>query len=221
MLKPKRRITRKEIKRDPFLETIDKLENSFEKNKKSFMNIVLVLIAGFFIVNFLLKKQDQKNIDSNSALGVATVAFENRDYENAKFQFETIISEFNGTEASMIANFYLGRIYFENNDFEKSESSLNTFINSSNSKILYTAAIKMLANIAMHYKEYDKAIKLLDNGLKKVSKNDSIDLKLIKTILLKDKGMTDLAKDLIDEIMSEEKLPLHQKQKSEELIGMM
>ena len=36
MLKPKKKITRKEIKRDPFLETIDKLENSFEKNKKTF-----------------------------------------------------------------------------------------------------------------------------------------------------------------------------------------
>jgi hypothetical protein len=75
MLKPKRKITRKEIKRDPFLETIDKLENSFEKNKKSVLNIVLVIIAGVFIVNFLLKKHDRKNIDSNSALGVATVAF--------------------------------------------------------------------------------------------------------------------------------------------------
>ena len=44
MLKPKRRITRKEIKRDPFLETIDKLENSFEKNKKTFLNIFLGLL---------------------------------------------------------------------------------------------------------------------------------------------------------------------------------
>ena len=64
MLKPKRKITKKEIKRDPFLETIDKLENSFEQNKKTFLNIILVLIAGIFIINFLLKKQDQKNIHS-------------------------------------------------------------------------------------------------------------------------------------------------------------
>ena len=34
MLKPKKKITRKEIKRDPFLETIDKFENSFEKRQK-------------------------------------------------------------------------------------------------------------------------------------------------------------------------------------------
>ncbi len=45
MLKPQRKITRKEIKRDPFLETIDKLEYSFEQNKKTYLNIVLGIIA--------------------------------------------------------------------------------------------------------------------------------------------------------------------------------
>ena len=38
------------------------------------------LIGLIFIINFLLKKYDQKKIDSNSALGVAMVAFENIDY---------------------------------------------------------------------------------------------------------------------------------------------
>ena len=221
MLKPKRKITRKEIKRDPFLETIDKIENSYEKNKKIFLNFIIALVAGVFIINFILKKQDQKNIDSNSALGIAMVAFENRDYENAKFQFESIISDFNGTTAFSAANFYLGKIYFESSDFVKSESFLNTFINSGKTEILYLGAIKMLTNIAMQNREYDKAIKLLDSGSKNVSKNDYIELKLIKTLVLKNQGNTDKAKSLLDEIISEKKLPRALKQKSEELIGMM
>ena len=221
MLKPKKKITRKEINRDPFLETVDKLENSFERNKKTFLNIVLCLIAGIFIINFLLKKQEQKSTDSNSALGMAMVAFENGDYENAKFQFESIISDFGGTVASSTANFYLGRIYFENNQFVESESFLNTFIYSGEPEILYFGAIKMLTHIALKNSLYDKAIKLLDNGLKSVSKNESIELKLMKSLVLKDQGKIDKAKSLLDEIILEEKLPRHLKQKSEELIGMM
>ena len=221
MLKPKRKITRKEIRRDPFLETIDKLESTFEKNKKTFLNVVLGLIAIALITNFLLEKQNVKNIDSNSALGVAMVAFENRDYENAKFQFESIISEFSGTAAFDIANFYLGRIYFENNDFEKSESFLNTFINSGNPEILYIGAIKMLAHISLQNRQFDKAIKLLDSVSRKISINNSIELKLIKAHILIGQGKNDKAKILIDEIMSQEKLPLHLKKRSEELIGMM
>ena len=221
MLKPKRKITKQDIKRDPFLETIDKLEYSFEKNKKTFLNIVLAIIAGGFIVNFLLKKQAQKNIDSNSALGVAMVAFENRDYENAKFQFETIISEFDGTTAFNTANFYLGRIYFENNEFEKSESFLNTFMISGEPQILYLGAIKMLTYIAVKNNHYDKAVKLLDDGSEKISKSDYIELKLIKALVLRDQGKTDMAKSLIDEIILEKKLPRHLKQKSEEISAMM
>ncbi len=221
MLKPKRKIIRKEIKRDPFIETIDKLEKSYDKNKKTFLNIILVIITGVFVINFLLKKQDQKNIDSNSALGIAMVAFENRDYENAKFQLETITSDFTGTAASDVANFYLGKIYFESEDFVKSELYLKTFLNTGDSKILYFGAIKMLANIALQNNEYDKAIKLLDSGLKKVSKSNSIELKILKTHVLKNKGNTNLAKEILEEVMLEKKLPRHLRQRSEELIGMM
>ena len=221
MLKPKRNITKKEIKRDPFLETVDKLENSFEKNKKTFINILLAVLAGVFIVNFLLKKQGQKNIDSISALGIATVAFDNRDYENAKFQFETIISEFSGTKASSIANFFLGKIYFENNQLEKSEACLNTYIKSENSEILYVGAVKMLTYIALQKSQYDKATKLLDNISNKISENDSFELKIFKIFVLKNLGQLEKAKNLIEEMMLSEKLPRHLKQKSEELIGMM
>ena len=212
---------REEIKRDPFLETIDKLESSFEKNKKIFINIALGLIGLIFIINFLLKKYDQKKIDSNSALGVAMVAFENSDYENAKFQFETIISEFAGTTASSFANFYLGRIYFENNELEKSEVFLNAFMNSGDYEIIHVGAIKMLTQIALQNSQYDKAIKLLDNGLRKISKNDSIELKIYKIFVLINQGDNDQAKSLLEEILLEKNLPRHLKQKSEELIGMM
>ena len=221
MLKPKRKITRKEIKRDPFLETIDKIENSYDKNKKLFLNFLLALIAGFFIINFLIKKNHQKNIDSNSALGIAMVAFENKDYENAKFQFESIISEFKRTVAFSTANFYMGKIYFESNEYIKSESFLNTFLSSGDTEVLHLGAIKMLTYIALQNNEYDRAIKLLDSGLKNVSKNDSIDLRLIKTLVLKNQGNNDKAKSILDEIISEKKLPRHLKQKSEEFIGMM
>ena len=221
MLKPKRKIIREEIKRDPFLETIDKLESSFEKNKKTAINIALGLLVVIFVVNFLFKKQTQKNIDSNSSLGVAMVAFENGDYENAKFQFETIIADFSGTSALNISNFYLGKIHFENNEFGKSEKFLDLFLKAGDPQILCLGAIKMLVDIALNNNKYDKAIKLLDDGSKKVSKNDSIEIKLIKANILIKQGKTDLVKVLIDELEAVEKLPQHLNQEKEIIIGMM
>ena len=222
MLKPKRKITRKEIKKDPFLESIDKLENNFEQNKKTYLNIAIGLIASILVIYILLNKQSQKNIDSNSDLGMALVAFDNEDYDNAKFQFETIVSEYSGTNSSNVANYYLGKISFENDDLDKSKTYLNAYLKDPEPDILIPGAIKMLSNIALKSSEYDKAIKLLDRGIRLDLNSDIINnFKLIKVSILKDQGKPEIAQKILDEILKEEKLPNHLKRLSEELIGMM
>jgi len=222
MLKPQRKITRKEIKRDPFLETIDKIEYNFEQNKKTYLKIALGIIAVIIFVNFLLNKQSQKDFDSNSALGIALVAFDNEDYENAKFQFETILLDFSGTNSSNIANYYLGKISFENNELIKAESYLNEYLNNSEPDILIPGTIKILSNIALKNNEFDKAIKLLDRGVDLgLDNNISNELKLFKVSILIEQDKLEIAQNILNEILLEKKLPIHLKQRSEELIGMM
>ena len=222
MLKPQRKIIRKEIKRDPFLETIDKIEYNFEQNRKTYLYIALGLIAVIISANFLLNKQSQKDIDSNSALGIALVAFDNEDFENAKFQFETILSDFSGTNSSNIANYYLGKISFENNDLTKAESYLNEYLNNSEPDILIPGTIKILSNIALKNNEFDKAIKLLDRGLRLgLDNNISNEFKLLKVSILIEQDKIEIAQNILNEILLEKKLPIHLKQRSEELIGMM
>ena len=222
MLKPQRKITRKEIKRDAFLETIDKIEYNFEQNKKTYLNIALGIIAVIIFVNVLLNKQSQKDIDSNSALGIALVAFDNKDYENAKFQFESILSDFSGTNSSNIANYYLGKISFENNGLIKAESYLNEYLNNSEPDILIPGTIKILSNIALKNNEFDKAIKLLDRGLHLgLDNNISNEFKLLKVSILIEQDKVEIAQNILNEILLEKKLPIHLKQRSEELIGMM
>ena len=222
MLKPQRKITRKEIKRDPFLETIDKIEYNFEQNKKTYLIITLGIIAVIIFVNFLLNKQSQKDFDSNSALGIALVAFDNEDYENAKFQFETILLDFSGTNSSNIANYYLGKISFENNELIKAESYLNEYLNNSEPDILIPGTIKILSNIALKNNEFDKAIKLLDRGLRLgLDNNISNEFKLLKVSIFIEQDKTEIAQKILNEILIEKKLPIHLKQQSEELIGMM
>ena len=222
MLKPQRKIIRKEIKRDPFLETIDKIEYNFEQNRKTYLYIALGLIAVIISGNFLLNKQSQKDIDSNSALGIALVAFDNEDYENAKFQFETILSDFSGTNSSNIANYYLGKISFENNDLTKAESYLNEYLNNSEPDILIPGTIKILSNIALKNNEFEKAIKLLDRGLRLgLDNNISNEFKLLKVSILIEQDKIEISQNILNEILLEKKLPIHLKQRSEELIGMM
>jgi|TARA_B110000263_G_scaffold249009_1_gene265349 predicted negative regulator of RcsB-dependent stress response len=222
MLKPKRKITRKEIKRDPFLETIDKIEYNFEQNKKIYLNIAIGVIGGIFLINILLNKQEQKDIDSNSALGVALVAFDNADYDNAKFQFENIVSDYSGTNSSNVANYYLGKIYFDEKDLNKSEEYLNKYLNDAEPNVLVPGAIKILSSIALNNSEYDNALKLLDKGIRlNLNANIINDFKLLKVSILKEQGKLEIALNILNNILSDESLPNHIKQRSEELMGMM
>ena len=222
MLKPKRKITRKEIKRDPFLETIDKIEYNFEQNKKIYLNIAIGLIGGIFLINILLNKQEQKDIDSNSALGVALVAFDNADYDNAKFQFESIVSDYSGTNSSNVANYYLGKIYFDEKDLNKSEEYLKKYLIDAEPNFLVPGAIKILSSIALNNSEYDNALKILNKGIRlKLNANIINDFKLLKVSILKEQGKLEIALNILDNILSDESLPNHIKQRCEELMGMM
>jgi len=113
MLKPQRKITRNEIKRDPLLETLERIESGFENNKKTVTNVGVFLIATVIGLYIIYNNSKQNELESNSAFGIAMIAYTNNDYKNAKFQFETILSNFDDTDGSDIANYFLGKIAYK------------------------------------------------------------------------------------------------------------
>ena len=125
MLKPSRKIFRKEIKKDPFLETFEKIENGFEKNRKILSNILFFFVAIIIFLSILINNHNQLELESNSAFGAALVAYSNLDYDNAKFQFESISSSYEGTESEVLSKYYLGKIAYENGNIKEAKLFLN------------------------------------------------------------------------------------------------
>jgi len=222
MLKPKKKITKKEIKRDPFLETVDKIEYSIEKNKNIYINIVIVVIVVFIAGNFFLTNQKDKENSSKSALGLALVAFDKGDYENAKFQFESILSDYSNNESTNIANYYLGKIAFENNDFANSLIYLDKFFNSGGLDILIPGAVKMLSIIEMKNNNKEEAINYIDEGINSSeSLNTKIDLNLYKALLFINENDKKRALNVLEILNNDYDLSLSQKRHFEELMGMI
>ena len=223
MLKPKRKITRKEIKNDPLLETIDSIEAKFQKNKKTYANaailVFLVLIGGYIFTN----KQNQNKIDSNSALGVAMVAYSNMDYENAKFQFESIRSNFGNTISANSSSYFLGKIAFEEDDFVNSSLHLNDFLKySDDDDILVCGAIKLMTEISLKNNDSEEALKNL-NKAKNYNFSNSLmlDLELMKVAIFTIMDDSKSGKVILEEINDQKNLPPHIKQRVEELYGMI
>ena len=222
MLKPKKKITKNEIKRDPFLETVDKIEYSIEKNKNTYINIVIGIIVMLIAGNFFLKNQIDKENSAKSTLGLALVAFDNGDFENAKFQLESILLDYGNVESANVANYYLGKIAFENKDFANSMIYLDRFINSGKLDILIPGAVKMLSNIELKNNNREKAVSYIDKGINNSkSVNAKIDLNLYKALVLIKEEDKKLALNVLEILNNDYDLSANQKRLYEELMGMI
>ena len=222
MLKPSRKILRKEIKKDPLLETFEKIESGFEENRKNFINglfvITVLIIAGFILVN----NQNETDLESSSAFGVALAAYSNLDYENAKFQFESISSSYDGTESEILSNYYLGKIDYELGNFNQAEVFLNDFLDNTSNSTLVCGAIKQLVDISNIENDYTKSIDIIAKADKfDINEISKLELKLLKINTFIKINDLQGAKLEIEKIMNFKNLPSHIKNKVEEFKGVL
>ena len=112
MLKPKKKITRKEIQRDPFLESVDQAQAHLEENRSLYMKLAIGLIVVLLGYNVMTEKRTQHKLEASAALGQALIALDRGDVNNAQFQLETVLNEFEGTPSSSVASYYLGKMKY-------------------------------------------------------------------------------------------------------------
>ena len=222
MLKPQRKIIRNEIKKDPLLNTLEKIESGFENNKRLVTNAGLLIIAFIVGVYIYNNKSKQNDLESNSAFGIAMIAYSNADYENAKFQFETLISNFNGTDGSNMAHYFLGKIAFKNNNYDEATIYLNKYINSASDPIIAFGAIRLLHSISSQNGNHAECLDILKKGNKlNLGMGSKLELALLEAytnIKLNDIAS---ARKKIDKILQLKKIPSSIRQKADELNGMM
>ena len=222
MLKPNRKILKKEIKKDPILETFEIIENGFEKNKNILINILI--ISSVVIIGGLVFLNNKKNteLEANSALNIAMVAYSNMDYDNAKFQFESISSLYEGTESEILANYYLGKIAYDKKDFNKSKLYLNKFLDKTKSPLLVCGAVKILVDISFQNQNFSKSFEIIERS-KKFNLNDisNLELKLIEISAYVKINNTESARNEIDRLLKIKNIPIHIKEKIDGLSGML
>ena len=222
MLKPQRKITRNEIKRDPLLETLDRIESGFENNKKTVTNVGVFLIASIISLYIIYNNSKQNELESNSAFGIAMIAYTNNDYKNAKFQFETILSNFDDTDGSDIANYFLGKIAYKNNNYDDANLYLNNYLNSASEPLMACGAIKLLHSISSQKSNYNESIDILKKGNKfNLSEGSKLELQILEIIT--DIKLNDFAnaRKKLDKILKLKNIPQSIRLQADELSGMM
>ena len=219
MLRPKKKITRKEIQRDPFLESVDQAQAHLEENRSLYLKIAIGIIVALLFFNIRSNRQAQYNIEASASLGKALVTLDQGDKSSAKFQLETVYNEFNGTSSAYTASYYLGKIKYDAGENLEAEGYLSSFLKKNRKDPLAHSAILMLADIAVNQDKMSDAIDMIDKGLKNSSKYDSRTLELMKARILLDHNKINESNLIIEKLLKEDGLSADHKQLAQELQG--
>ena len=220
MLKPKKKITKKEIKRDPFLETIDQAQAHLEENRSRYLQIGILLLVLLLGYNVISDNNLKRDVDASSALGDALLTLDFNDKTTAQFQLETVIKEYDNTLSASLAKYYLGKMSYDATNLEEANRYLKSYLDSNPKGFLAPSASILLADIATSNGNLLDAITLLDKSIN--NSNSKKDLKLLKlrkaeVELLN--GQKSKAKDIVEKLLLDEDLSTWNKQIAQEIMG--
>ena len=220
MLKPKKNITKKEIQRDPFLESVDKAQAHLEDNKKKYTNIALALLALLVGYNILSNRQTSTSAKASAELGIALTSLDKGDTTTAEFQLETIYNDYSGTQSAVNAGYFAGKLNYDKNKYDLAKPQIANYIKNSKDKFMYTPATLILSSIARFEGNNDQALDYINHGIKKCSlKNELNLLKIHEANILIDMGDRAAAKSIIDQILKEKNLSIGNKKLAQEILG--
>ena len=220
MLRPKKKITKKEIKRDPFLETVDQAQAHIEENRSKYLQVgigIFALIIGF---NVISNNSNIKKSEASSSLGDALITMDLNDQTTAKFQLETVINEYENTTSASLAEYYLGKMSYDNNDNVNAEKHLNSYLNDNPKGFLASSSGIILADIAVSNRDFDKGLSILSKCIKNSNSiKDIRQMQLRKADYYIDNGQKFEAEKIIDKLLLDEDLSTWNKQVAQEIKG--
>ena len=167
MLKPKKKILRKEIKKDPVLEKISQAEHFVRENGKMLFYILIALIVVVVLSVAMIKSKKRANREAAGQLGMAEVAFASGDVDNAIVQFEALIDKDPGTKSAGMATILLAQAYISKDDYPSADENFRKYIdNYGHEDMLLATAYNGLGACAEHGGNRAEAAKYYVNGAK-------------------------------------------------------
>ncbi|MBI2619572.1 MAG: tetratricopeptide repeat protein [Ignavibacteriales bacterium] len=127
MLKPKKRLSKKEIKKDKLVTTYFEMQNWFEANRKRLGSISFGALIAVAAVWFYFNNLSSQNLNATADLGKVMSYYDEGRYEpaingvpQANIRgLQQIVDDYGSTRTGEIAKLYLANCYFAQGNYEK------------------------------------------------------------------------------------------------------
>ena len=206
MLKPKRKITRDQIKNDSFVETIFDIRSYVMDNSYLLSRIGGGFVVLLLIIVFLGQSSKNNKREAEFLLTQSNVYLDNGDSQNAKIILQELVDEYGNTESGRLGGYHLAQLYMKNNDMESALPLLLNYSKKGENSFLLTSANEAISSLYQENNDIRNAIKYqsvaAENSYSK-KKEALSKLKLIE-LYIKD-GSLDMSANLLNELKFEHK----------------
>ena len=222
MLKPKRKITKKEIQRDPFIENIFTFKKHINQKKSIYTKMIIGVFA-VFILSYLYTNNRSSNLEvAETLMSKAMVYVDIDDNDNARIYLQEVIDEYGNTNAGLNANYYLGRIYFITGEYEMALPHFERYAKKGKNPLLSLSTYQGLVSIYKSKQDLPNAIKYQKISREKAnSKKEKAWVSLGLAELTLANGDRNGAIKLISNVLENYEDNFELKQKAEEITGKM
>lgn len=220
MLKPKKKITRKEIRKDPLLESLANVQTHLEEKRSLYIRVGIGILAIVAVVLFMTNRRLTADKNAETALSRALVSWEINDLENAEFQFDLLATDFGHTVSGNLGNYYLGLLKMRQDNFSSAKSAFEAFLAGKTSEMLVSNAHTELAYLyldegdstqaASHFQKAISTAKTLHHEL-------SAELDWAEYNI--GTGARDKARTIIQKVLAREEIAESIKSRAQELSG--
>jgi tetratricopeptide (TPR) repeat protein len=172
MLKPRKRITKKELKQDQLVTFYYEANAWIEKNLKyvtaGALALLVVLVIGVLISNSNKKAGLKASVELTKAVRI----FESGDTQAALSLLNTIVKDYGSTQSGRFARYYLANAFYKNQDYDNALTHYKKFAASFNGdQYLHISALAGVASCLEQKQEYAQAAESYE---KIVDKNPKI-----------------------------------------------
>lgn len=159
MLKPQKKITKKELKEDKFVETAMNVQAYINDNLKQVTAVVTIVLAVFALIMVYNYVHGQTVSKSATLLGEAQLEYQNLNYTKARNLLNRLIEDYSGTDAAAQGQFLLGNLNYQQEKYDEAAAEYLAFADAySGSDILVSSAYAGYAACMEKLGKYDQAI---------------------------------------------------------------
>jgi tetratricopeptide (TPR) repeat protein len=160
MLKPKKKISKRELKEDKFIEFTLKARDFVEDNAKWLIRGGIFVLIAIILISFYVRSKRKANVEANQLLGEAQLVQAQGNTKKAEDLLNQLVKDYEGVTAAGQGTYLLAKLYWQQGDTEKAKIYFKKYTDEySNDDLLTSSALAGYANCLMRQNEVGEAAK--------------------------------------------------------------